>query len=124
MIQNSGQKLNYWWIFLTVVFALCAGCGSDKRDASSDLSIQIQIPEGEQPELFWYGVESRILTIKKEGMDPLEIDWLAGKSAALDLDAGDKVKLVGLDRQKRVLVEGEAEVTKEKKVSIPVHRVL
>lgn len=120
------KKNVYQWFFIYgFLLALCVGCGQEKGSNALDgLDLSLQIPEGEQPDLFWYGVESRALRITRDGREPTEWNWQPGKALELDLREGDRLQFFGFDSKKRVLIEGQAEVTEEKKVSIPVHRVL
>lgn len=119
--------LNSWCKFLTVslgLFCLLTACGKVGGSASSEVSVHLSIPEGENAELFWYGVQNRILKIEKNGRDPISLDWQVNTRIPVDLEEGDILRLQGLDRNLRIVVEGEAKVTKEKNITIPVHRVL
>lgn len=124
MMWQKGRNYYFWSIFFTISLVILQGCGSGKRGALNELEIQIQIPEGEVPEYFWYGVAKKIIRVKPEGKEAVEFNWEPGKSIEIDLEKGDKVHFFASDVQGRTLVEGEEEVSEEKKVSIPVHRVL
>lgn len=110
---------------LTACSLAAVGCGrkeeGQKRDA---LSVSLQLPEGEQPDLFWYGVEKRSMVLERDQNPVREWIWQDGTGLNIEVDAEDQIRFRGLDRQGRILVEGTALVGKEKKISIPLRRVL
>ena len=127
MMVFGKKSVNQWCVFLTLagIFLLLPGCGDMKqRKAAKELTVQLQIPEGENPELFWYGVQDKILRVKKEGEDPKELSWQENTRIPLDLSEGDLLQFQATDRNARILIEGEAKITQEKNITIPVHRVL
>lgn len=124
MTKKTTKKLYHWLIIFNLGVLLLSGCGSDRRNAKDGLELSIQIPEGEQPDLFWYGVERKTLKLEPQGKDPVEMSWQPGVSLEMDLDEGDKIHFSATDSLGRILAEGEGTVPKEKKVSILVHRVL
>lgn len=114
--------------FLARCFMLCAvlgfntGCG--KQDPKVDsLRISVQIPEGERPELFWFGVDRRELAVK-QGDDTNSYPWNTGQAVEMNLREGDSLVFRAFDREGRLLVTGEAHVDDSKMVSIPLRRVL
>jgi hypothetical protein len=116
-----------WFVFLTV-FALgaggLAGCGSLTRGEKSGLAVSLEIPAGEDPALFWYGVTQKTLRVSAEGDEPTVLPWEEGRAPEVELREGDKLEFFGNDEQGRLLVTGETTVGGEKKAAIPVRRVL
>lgn len=101
------------------------GCGSlegGKSAAKDRLKIQLQIPADEDPEYFWSDVSVKKLQI--QGRDAQEILWTSGSIVELEIDSGDSVIFRGLDTQGNLLVTGQAQVSQEKTLTIPVAKVL
>ncbi len=124
----SATFIHRRFIFCTLLLCFglgAAGCGQeDNAGTGETLAVTLQLPEGEHPSLFWYGVERRILTARRDGSLLKEWDWAGGKQVDIELDSDDGLEFRGFDRHGRLLVEGSAAVGKEKKISIPLRRVL
>ena len=105
-----------------LVLLTVTGCGKGD-DATDTLRVSVQIPQGEAVDLFWFGVQSRVLQGTHKG-DVTSQAWAPGQSLPLDLQEGDELVFFGYDKEGRVLVTGEAKVEKAKLVSIPLRRVL
>lgn len=122
MVSNLYRQGIFFAALLIASFALTA-CGNG-GGASDELAIALVLPEGEFPELFWYGVEKKSLSLAREGKVEKEWFWAGGARVDQELRKGDLLRFQGADREGRVLVEGVAEVSGEKKISIPLRRVL
>lgn len=107
-----------------VVFTLLTGCGAVTQSKNRDLSLNLEIPQGEDPALFWFGVTQKTLRVGDGKGDPEIVTWQEGQSQAVDVREGDTVEFLGADDKGRVLVAGEATASGEKTLSIPVRRVL
>jgi len=115
-------------IFLTF-FLVCSitlqCCGSRlTQSKSSKLEIFLEIPQGEDPSLFWYGVQKKILRWKPGKGEVQEAIWEIAAKAPWEVNDGDLLEFIGADESARVVVSGEVKVTEEKKVTIPLRRVL
>ena len=122
MSLNPVKILTFWLIAFT--FLTFPGCGKESLGKNCDpLRISVQIPAGEHPDLFWFGVEQKILQVKK-GNDLVSHPWVSGQAVDLGLEEGDELTFLGSDREGRLLVTGEAVVGEEKLVSIQLRRVL
>ncbi len=104
------------------IFTLVCACGRAEHGASEPLAIQLDLPEGEASELFWYGVQAKVLLVLRDGTEIYRLDWESGKQVALELEEEDQLRFMAYDQNGREMVRGEAVVTKEKKVTIPLHR--
>lgn len=109
-------------LILGVALGMASGCG--KQDAKADsLRISVRIPEGERPELFWFGVERKELEVKR-GNEVTVFPWNTGQAVDGKLSEGDSLVFRAFDHEGRMLVTGEALVDRAKLVSIPLRRVL
>ena len=90
---------------------------------ADSLRVLVQIPEGERPELFWFGVEKRELEVKR-GEEVVSYPWNTGQAVEIDLSEGDSLVFRAFDREGRLVVTGDALVGSAKMVSIPLRRVL
>lgn len=122
-MKRNGRKKLYHWFSILVVAALLSACGRGEHGASDALSVSLQVPAGES-ELFWYGVEGRRLKVSRAGKILQETAWNSGQALDLALEAGDELVFEGLDSDGRVVISGQASVGEEKKVSIPLRRIL
>lgn len=109
-------------LILCAALGLGVGCGKQDPEADS-LRILVQIPEGERPELFWFGVDRRELELK-QGSETTTHPWNTGQAVEISLSEGDGLVFRAFDREGRLLVTGEAFVGSAKIVSIPLRRVL
>jgi hypothetical protein len=109
-------------LILCVAFGLAAGCGKQDPEADS-LRVLVQIPEGERPELFWFGVDKKELVLK-QGDESTTYPWNTGQAVEVSLSEGDGLVFRAFDAEGRLLVTGEAVVGSAKLVSIPLRRVL
>jgi hypothetical protein len=110
--------------FITVT-GFCLGCGSiggGKGSTKDRLKIELRIPSEEDPEVFWSDVNVKKLQI--QGRNSQEMLWTTGSIIELETDAGDSLSFRGYDDQGTLLVSGQAEVSEEKTVTIPVVKVL
>ena len=124
-MKRMRRKKLYHWFAGIVLFASVIsleGCGRGKHGASDALTVGLETPG--DPEFFWYGVTSRTLRILRDGQTQLETAWSPGQSMPFDLKEGDELTFMGLDKDGRLLLSGTAQVGKEKKVSIPLRRIL
>lgn len=122
MKKNRQKKLYHWFCILLVACAFSA-CGKAKHGASESLAVSLELPSGEG-ELFWYGVEERKLNVQREGKQVANFTWNQGQLVKVELKTGDQISFTGFDSNGRVVVMGQASITEEKKVSIPVRRIL
>lgn len=112
-------------LFCTVFLAIfLSACGKQVNDPSEELQIRLELPAGEMPEIFWYGVDRRELEISRSGETIGMWDWKEQGRIEVETEAGDRLGFRGFDHSGRVLVEGSATVDEEKKISIPLRRVL
>lgn len=109
-------------LIFCIALGLGAACG--KLDAESDsLRISVQVPQGERPELFWFGVERKELEVI-QGKGARAFPWNTGQAVEIKLSEGDSLVFRAFDREGRLLITGEASVGSAKMVSIPLRRVL
>lgn len=116
------KHLVRWFTVFGVVFLTVTGCGKGD-DAADTLRVSVRIPEGETTDVFWFGVQSKLLQVTHEG-EKSSRPWAPGQNLPLELKEGDEIVFLGLDKEGRLLVTGEAKVEKAKLVSIPLRRVL
>ncbi len=120
-MQNCLVKILSLW---TIVFLTVPGCGKSPEEKDSNaLRVQLQMPSGETQDLFWFGVERKVLQIKGE-KETNSYLWASGGSLDIAVEEGDVVNFFGFDKDGRLLVTGEATVGEGKNVSIPLRRVL
>jgi len=127
MLHPLTQKLARRCVKLTVFAALgtaLVACGSLTRGANSSLGVSLQVPSGEDPALFWYGVTQKTLTVTPDGADPTTVPWVQGQSPAVELRQGDHLTFAGTDAAGQLVVSGETNVGEEKNITIPLRRVL
>ena len=120
-------KTLYQWFSILVIclpLVLAMGCGRGKHDASDALQVDLALPEGVQSEVFWFGVERKVLRVEKQGKSPKELPWNSNQTLELDLDADDRLIFQGYDSESRIVVLGDAKVGKDKNIMIPLRRVL
>lgn len=117
---------SHQWLMVLLAAALAVGCGKGggENDDADSLRVSVQIPAGENPELFWFGVEKRELQVNRGGGESETFPWNTGQRVETKLEEGDGLSFRAFDAQGRLLVAGEATVGKAKIVSIPVRRVL
>lgn len=109
---------------LILCFALGFATGCGKQDTEADsLRVLVQIPEGERPELFWFGVDRKELEVK-QGEEAKAYPWNTGQAVEINLSEGDSLVFRAFDQEGRLVVTGEAVVSQAKMVSIPLRRVL
>lgn len=100
-------------------------CGSRvTRSESNRLRVALRVPEGEGRELFWTGVQARRLRWLPKKGEEKQADWAEGGVLDWEAREGDRVAFEAIDGAGRVVVLGEAPVTEEKNVTIPLRRVL
>lgn len=113
-------------LFLIVItltgFSGCGAIKGDQSAAKDRLKILLQIPSEEDPEYFWSEVSVKKLQIN--GRESQEILWTSGSIIELAIDSGDSVVFRGLDSQGNLVVTGQAQVSEEKTLTIPVVKVL
>jgi len=124
MINWAVHFLVRWFAFLTIAATLqCCGSGVT-QSKNEGLAVNLEVPNGEDPSLFWIGVQQKALKVTPGKGDPVSFPWNGGESRDLDLREGDKIEFFGNDGQGRLLVTGETTVGTEKKATIPLRRVL
>ena len=117
------------WFKLFLCLGCIAGmvslnaCGHKNGDASESLELHLQIPEGESPEIFWFGVHKKELVVKKENEKPVILEWDSKGRRALALDEGDELQFQGKNAKDEVIVSRSVRVGKESKLAIPIVRV-
>jgi len=114
------KNLTSWFVLAALVLVTLPGCGKEEEDP---LRVSVQIPSGEASELFWFGVEQKVLQVNRNG-DLSSQPWAPGQASNLGLKEGDGLVFLGSDSGGRVLVSGEAKVGKAKMVTILLRRVL
>jgi hypothetical protein len=119
----------YRYVFRSVTLVAIAVtfqcCGNGvTRSESERLKVVLQLPEGQDKDLFWVGASSRILRWVPQKGGSAEIDWTAGASVDWDTREGDRIAFESRDGAGRVVVDGSAVVGQEKNVTIPLRRVL
>jgi hypothetical protein len=109
--------------FLAVFFMM--GCGDQPLTGKSDqpIEVKLEIPPQEDPEIFWFDVEKRLLRITTKE-ESFEVSWTSGSNFEQDLDEGDQLIFEGFSSDGLLLVRGSAMVGKSKNLSIPVVKVL
>ena len=123
MPHRKSRFLAHWFSICTLALTLPC-CGNITRGSGEPYSLQLELPGGEDPTYFWYGVQKRVLRQTHDNEQPVEIAWESGTKKALELREGDKLEFLGSDAEGRVLVSGSAVVGAEKKATIPLRRVL
>lgn len=101
----------------------CCGSGVT-RGGGERLRVALRIPEGENPDLFWLGARTRKLRWVPQKGDAREIEWVPGSSVDWEAREGDRIAFEATDSSGRTVVDGEAPVSSEKNVTIPLRRVL
>jgi len=128
MLKHKGRELVRWFILLpffwTVAFATLQCCGMVTQSKGEALNVSLELPAGDDPEQFWEGVDKKILRLSPTKAETVEVAWEPGKKTDIDLREGDKIVFLGFDLASRLVVTGEGIVTAEKKVTIPLRRVL
>lgn len=122
-MRNEGRNKLYHWFFIFALLIPLLGCGKGEHGASDALSVSLEVPPGEA-ELFWYGVTSRSLVVVHDGKAIHETAWQPGQKLDCDLEEGDELIFTAFDRHGYHVVKGSARIGKEKKVSIPLQRLL
>jgi hypothetical protein len=128
MVQVRLHRIYRRFSFLTFMIGAaltlqCCGQGVT-RSKTGSLEIFLQLPQGEDPSLFWYGVHSKSLRWIPEKGTSQEERWEIGTKAPWDPSEGDLIEFLGKDESGRLVVTGEAKVGEEKKVTLPLRRVL
>lgn len=106
-----------------VVTLQCCGSGVT-RGSGKALQVALQIPEGEDPDLFWLGTRDRKLRWHPQKGDAREIEWAPGSTVGWEAREGDRIAFEAQDASGRTVVDGVAPVGEEKNVTIPLRRVL
>ena len=106
----------------TILWLTLTACGKASGESDS-LSINLQIPQGEDPELFWYGLDRKLLTLEHEG-ERREYPWASGQNLSVETREDEKITFSAYDSVGDLRITGEATVGKEKRVSVPLRRVL
>lgn len=121
MASWSVKKL-YRWLYLYPICALAlVGCGKER--AADALQVQVAVVGEESHELFWFGVVRKEVEIRgREGS--WVVPWQAGAWHNEPLREGDSLQFRGFDEAGRLLVSGDATIGPEKRISIPIRRVL
>jgi hypothetical protein len=122
-MKKNRQKKLYHWFCILLVASLFSACGAKEHAASEALKVSLELPAGEA-ELFWYGVGEKKLSVSRDGKVLSELTWNQGQSISVDLKAGDQLDFTGYDASGRIVVMGSSTVSAEKKVSIPLRRIL
>src|SRR3989344_4386077 len=82
MLQDPGR--NFYRRFKIFTFAVgvaltlqCCGSGMT-RSGNDKLEVNLLVPQGEEPSLFWLGVESRVLRWKPQKGEARQMAWEPG----------------------------------------------
>lgn len=122
-----GLKMKKWivHVFLMTIAVILFSCGKLETivPGPGDLSIELQLPSSEDPGYFWDGVAKKTLRLKSESKDQ-EIDWSLGSRIELEVSEGDVFEFSGFDTWGNQVVRGQATVGSEKRVIIPIEKVL
>ncbi len=122
--RSAYHRYYYFTLYALAALTLqCCGSGLT-RSENDHLEVSLQLPSGEEPSLFWFGVVKQTLSWKPEKGPVLNSVWSPGVKVDWEPKRGDKLEFIGTDEAGRVLVTGAAEVSEEKKVTIPIRRVL
>lgn len=112
-------------MMIAVVAATLQCCGNGvTRSESGRLKVELQVPEGEDKDLFWLGTGSKKLRWLPQDSAAAEVDWTAGEAVEWNTREGDRIAFEARDAAGRVVVDGSAAVGEEKIVTIPLRRVL
>lgn len=125
-MRASVKPLNLQYALLilgTILWLSLTACGKLPAGNNEVLSITLQIPNNEDPELFWYGLEQKTLTLEYKG-ERREYSWGSGQAVSAETHDGEKITFSAFDAVGDLRVTGEATVGKEKRVSVPLRRVL
>ena len=112
-----------WLVLVWISIGVIPACGPLTR-GENGLSVSLKAPEGADPSLFWFGVTRKTLILSAEGEEDHVLNWEEGAGEEVNLREGDRLAFQGMDGKGEVLVEGSIIVGKEKKVTIPIGRVL
>lgn len=112
-------------LFLLTAALVFSSCGKVESvvTGASDLTIELQIPSGEDPEFFWEGITKKVLTLKSESKNQ-EIVWAPGSKIELKVNEGDTLEFSGYDSWGDQVVKGKVRVGEEKRITIPLEKVL
>jgi hypothetical protein len=123
--KNLYRRSVFFLVGIAIVFTV-SGCGKalNEHNASEAVEVSITLPEGERPELFWYGVERRELALVRDHNEIQRFTWNPGQTISVELEEEDELYFFGYDGRGRDVVQGTGIVTREKKVSIPLRRLL
>ncbi len=112
-------------IFLLTAALVFSSCGKVESivTGASDLTVELQIPSEEDPEFFWEGITRKTLRLKSESKDQ-EIPWSAGSKIELEVNEGDTLEFSGFDSWGEKVVKGQVQVGEEKRIIIPLEKVL
>ncbi|MCO5144060.1 MAG: hypothetical protein M9962_13300 [Oligoflexia bacterium] len=122
MISNLVQKFYLWFVLASLI--AISSCGKLDQQSNKALAVSLSPQESTNLEIFWYGVLKKTLQIYRDGKKEHEINWSEHTKLHVKLNKGDKMRFIGLSSSGDILVFGEAEVTDELNISIPIFRVL
>lgn len=125
MGAGSRSLLSRWskvFTLMVVLVLALSSCGRMTR--SESLEVFLALPEGEDPGRFWFAVETRSIQVRNGKGETTNFPFAEGAPIQVDLKKGDRIVFAGVDHQGRLLVTGEASVGDEKKISVPLRRVL
>lgn len=122
-VRNLARWFNFYVLFCAVLVLLPC-CGSVTQSKNQNLTVRLVVPEGENPDLFWYQVTHKTLQVRSGNGDPVTVEWREGQNPAVEIHEGDQIEFLGADDRGRVLVTGTATANGEKTLTIPLRRVL
>lgn len=112
----------HWRIILLLSLALFS-CGRTDRGSGDSLQVILEVPPTMDSRVFWSGVENRVLLLQRAGTTVPET-YPGSGNIDISCNEGDWLRFEGRSSMGELLVDGQARVGKEKKLSIPLHRRL
>lgn len=121
MAPQAVKKFYRWFYLYPICVLLLAACGGER--AEDALQVQVVAVGEESRELFWFGVIRKEVEVRgQEGSWVLP--WEEGVWHNEPLREGDTLQFRGFDEAGRLLVVGEVVIGPEKRISIPIRRLL
>jgi hypothetical protein len=102
------------------LWLMLSACG--KGPEADALRVRLELPAGQDPEVFWFGLDRKELTLTGEN-GTRRLDWRPGSYAEVDARAGEEITFSAYDAGGEARVRGEARVGQEKSVTIPVRQL-
>jgi len=110
-------------IFFIQTLSSCGKLETIVGGASEPLHVQIALPEGSDPDLFWWGVNTKTLVWVKDGAAEKQFSLEALSSNEEDFSAPGLLRFEGKNQYGDLLVSGESRVNGQKQIFLLVQRV-